>query len=64
MINLSHFSFVFHFPVKVLFPGKLKMQIGSKENIEKIFFPVGKIQEIEYMFSAAKEKVYSPVFLN
>ena len=40
------------------------MQIGSKENIEKIFFPVGKIQEIEYMFSAAKENVDSPVILN
>ena len=56
--------FHFYFPEKFLLPRKLKMQIGSKEIIEKIFFPVGKIQEIEYMFSAAKEKVYSLVILN
>ena len=40
------------------------MQIGSKEKQKKGILPVGKIQEIEYMFSAAKEKVYSPVILN
>ena len=38
--------------------------INGLKKIEKVIFPVGKIQEIEYTFSAAKEKVYSPVILN
>ena len=40
------------------------MKNSSKRKIEKVIFPVGKIQEIEHTFSAAKEKVYSPVILN
>ena len=37
---------------------------NSSKKIEKYFFPVGKIQEIEYTFFAAKEIVYSQVNLN
>ena len=37
---------------------------NSSKKIEKYFFPVGKIQEIEYTFSVAKEIVYSLVILN
>ena len=38
--------------------------INELKKIEKAIFPVGKIQEIEYTFSAAKEIVYSLVILN
>ena len=37
---------------------------NSSKKIEKVIFPVGKIQEIEYTFSAAKEIIYSLVILN
>ena len=36
----------------------------AQKKIEKVIFPMGKIQEIEHTFSAAKEKVHSPVILN
>ena len=36
----------------------------AQKKSEKRIFPVGKIQEIEYTFSAAKEKVHSSVILN
>jgi hypothetical protein len=60
--EMNQFSF-FLFSVNFYFLEIRKNANWLKRKIEKCILPVGKIQEIEYTFSAAKEKVYSPMIL-
>ena len=60
IMNFSCFSFF----SKYLFPGKLKMQIGSKEKQKSNFSLWVKFKKLSESFSVAKEIVYSPVNLN